>query len=251
MNLSQKKKIAKALLKHAESMDDWAKPVQSKRRFTLQKANSFFVGVLLDRQINATQAWNAAEWIVESIGDENSGFWESLTTIEEERLEGFMRYGWGGKAFHRHWKTMAVNLQSCAEIIEDNYMGDPRKIWTGERCVSTVRDRFEEFPGIGPALSRMAVLILVRNYGLIGGEDSLRKLDVKNDVLLKRIFQRTGLVSSNAPDDSYWNVARELNPDFPAALDPPAWDIGRRFCSTNDPNCPECPLDSHCPKTGV
>ena len=132
-----------------------------------------------------------------------------------------------------------------------SYAGDPRRIWNGERCVSTVRDRFEEFPGIGPALSRMAVLILVRNYGLLGGKESLRKLDVKNDVLLKRVFERAGLVPSNAPDDNYWNVARKLNPAFPAALDPPAWDIGQNFCSANDPNCPECPLERHCLKTGL
>ena len=244
------RRIARALMQHAKSMD-WGTPVEGRRNFTLQKANAFFVGVLLDRQTNATRAWNAADWIVESIGDENSGFWKSIAAIEKERLEGFMWYGWGGKAFHKLWRDMSKNLQRCAKLMEENYVGDPRRIWNGERCVSKVRDRFEEFPGIGPALSRMAVLMLVRDYGLLGGKDSLAMLDVKNDVLLKRVFERTGLVTSNAPDDNYWNVARELSPDFPASLDPPAWDIGQNFCTANAPNCRDCPLERHCPKTGL
>lgn len=100
-------------------------------------------------------------------------------------------------------------------------------------------------------MSRMAVLILVRDYGLLGGKDSLGKLDVKGDALLKRVFKRAGLVPSDASDDKYWKAARKLNPDFPAALDPPAWDIGNKFCTENDPNCGECPLERHCPKTGL
>lgn len=245
-------RIAKALLKHAESMDDWVRPVQIKRKFTLQKANSFFVGVLFDQMMDTTQAWDAAEWVVESIGDEYSVFWKSLVKIEEERLEGFMRYGRGGKALYRPYSgKMTRYLKGCAIRMEENYEGDPRRIWNGERCVLKARERFEEFPGIGENLSRMAVLLLVRNYGLLGGRDSLGKLDVKADALLKRVFERTGLVPSNASDDKYWKVARKLNPSFPAALDPPAWDIGNKFCTASNPNCPECPLKRHCPRTGL
>jgi len=42
-----------------------------------------------------------------------------------------------------------------------------------------VRELLEEIPGIGPALSRMAVLILARNYGLLGGKEPLSQLDIK------------------------------------------------------------------------
>lgn len=160
------RKIVKALLKHAESMGDWVKPVQNQRRFTLQKANSFFVGVFFDQGMDTTQAWAAANWVVESIGDENSGFWKSLVRIEKERLEGFMRYGRGGKALHRYRGKMTRYLKDRAIRMEENHEGDPRRIWNGERCVLKARERFEEFPGIRQNLSRMAVLLLVRNYGL-------------------------------------------------------------------------------------
>lgn len=245
------RRIAKGLKKHAKLMDDWVRPIEGKKRFTLQRANSFFVGVLLDNVTTTERAWNAADWIVESIGDEECGFWQSVATMKRENLEGFMQYGWGGNAFHIYWSKISGYLQRCAELMEKNYRGDPRIIWNGGRCVFEVRNRLEEFHGIGPNLSRMAVLLLVRNYGLLGGKKSLHKLDVKADILLKRVFERTGLVRSKAPDVDYWNAARRLNPEFPAALDPPAWDIGRKFCTVSDPNCRECPLDRYCSKTGL
>ena len=46
-------------------------PTQHRRNFTRQRANSFLVGVLFDQQVNADQAWAAAEWITESIGDQD------------------------------------------------------------------------------------------------------------------------------------------------------------------------------------
>ena len=243
-------RIAKALLQHAKSLD-WGKPVEARRKLNLPKANKIFVSILFDQKMDTKRAWDAADWIVESIGDEYELFWQSIAAMEKERLEGFMQYGWGGQAFYPYWSRMSGYLQRCAELMEINYEGDPRKIWNGERCVSKVRERFEKFPGIGPNLSRMAVRNLVCDYGFLGGRDSLRKLDVKADALLKRVFERTGLVPSTASDDKYWKVARKLNPDFPAALDPPAWDIGNRYCKANDPNCRECPLERHCPKTGL
>ena len=199
-----KRWIANALLKYAESMDDWVKPVDGIRRFSLPRANSFLVGVLLDRQINTKRAWDAADWIVDSIYDKELRFWEAVRELETRKIRGFMRYGWGGKAFHRNWKTMADNLQKCADIIIEEYGGDPRKIWNGERCVSSVRKRLEELPGIGKALSRMAVLILARNYGLLGGKDALPSLDVKPDDLLMRVFKRTGLVPARPSFEDFW-----------------------------------------------
>ena len=245
------KRIAKALRKYGDSLGDWVKPIENRRNFSLQRANSFLVGVLFDQQTKARRAWDAAEWITDSIGDKESNFWSSVSLLDDRKLTGFMRYGWGGNAFHRYPDRMAEYLKGCAAIIDEKYKGDPRKISRNERSISKARDRLEKLPGIGPALSRMAVLILVRNYGLIGGKDALAKLGVKPDNLLKRVFKRAGLVPRNPSFDDYLDAARRLAPDFPAALDAPAWDIGRNFCSPKRPKCGCCPLDKWCPKLGV
>lgn len=245
------KQIAKRLKKHGKTLGSWAKSTKRKRNFTRQKANYFLVGVLFDQQVNADQAWDAAEWITESIGDQDNDFWKVVCEIDDERLIGFMRYGWAGKAFHRHPQKMADFLKGIARVITKEYGGDPRRIWRGTTNVSTVRDRLEKLPGIGPALSRMAVLILVRNYGLLGGSDTLAQLDVKPDDQLKRVFRRAGLVTGKPSFDDYLVAARKLAPKFPAELDAPAWDIGREFCFPKEPLCNSCPLDECCPKIGV
>jgi len=165
------KNVVKALLAYAKKMDDWVKPIKNKRRFRSSAANSFLLGVMFDRSINADRAWEAAEWINDSLGDPEDVtiLWKELKKIQPHKLTGFLRYGYGGKSFHRHYKTFARQLPEVANIILEYYDGDPRKIWNNQRNVTKVRERFESLPGIGPALSRMAVLILARNYGLLGG----------------------------------------------------------------------------------
>ena len=224
-------------------------PTERRRNFTLQKANSFLVCVLFDQQVNADQVWAAAEWITESIDDQD--FWTAVCKIDNRRLVGFMRYGWAGYAFHRHPEKMAGYLKGCAAVITNEYDDDPRKIWRSKTSTSAIRDRLEKIPGIGPALSRMAVLILVRKYGLFRCSDALTQLDVKPDVHLKRVFKRAGLVAANPPFADYLVAARKLAPTFPAELDAPAWDIGRKFCFPQRPDCGSCPLDECCPKIGV
>ena len=243
--------IVKALKKYSRGLGDWVKPVESSIRIHLDEVNRIFVGFLFDRQVPAKLAWEAAGVFTELIAAEDHIFWEAMQYIEKERLVGFMRYGWAGYSFHRYPTKMANHLKGCAKIINSKYDGDPRNIWNSTNDLITVRNRFEELPGFGRALSRMSVLILVRNYGKLGGKNSLNKLDVKPDVLLKRVFRRAGLVPNNARFEDYLRAARKLAPNFPAELDAPAWDIGGRYCKPKNPLCDCCPLNEHCPKVGV
>ncbi len=171
--------------------------------------------------------------------------------MEPSRLRGFLRYGSGGKAFHRHYKTFARLLPQAATHLLDIYDGDPRLIWRNQRDVEEVRRRLDAIPAVGPALARMAVLILARNYGLLGGKRARQQLDVKPDVQVTRVFRRSGLVQLGATDDDVVEAARALAPDFPAALDAPAWDIGRTWCRPRQPQCSACPLRMPCPQLGV
>lgn len=249
-NIKTKRKVARSLIAYGKSMEEWVRPTEKSRRFQPLAANSFLLGVCLDRGISADRAWDAGQWIAESMGDEAdpSALWQTLQSIEKRRLNGFMRYGYGGKAFHRHWKTFSDQLPKIAAIIIEKYRGDPRKLWNNQRDIEKVRNRFEELPGIGPALSRMAVLILVRNYGLLGGQEALAQLDIKPDVQVMRVFRRSGLVERENDLDGAIQRARSLSPDFPASLDAPAWEIGRTWCKPRRPKCGECPINSGCPR---
>jgi endonuclease III len=208
---------------------------------------------MFDRSITWERAWNAAEWICESIGDpENvASMWEVLANMERRRLLGFLHYGYGGMAFHRHYKTYARLLPLAARHMLEHYEGDPRKIWNKARSVDEVRDRLQAIPTIGPALARMAVLILARDHGRLGGKKVRRHLDVKPDVHVFRVFQRAGLALAKSSWKQIVESARRLAPDFPGSLDSPAWDIGRNWCRPRNPLCKECPISGVCPKVGV
>ena len=92
-------------------------------------------------------------------------------------MRGFLRYGYGGYAFHRHYKTLSRQIPEAANHILANYDGDPRKIRNNQRDIFFVRQRLDAIPGIGPALSRMAVLILARDMGLLGGKKAKKQLE--------------------------------------------------------------------------
>jgi endonuclease III len=216
-------------------------------------ANTFLLGVMLDHSGNAERAWEAAEWICSAVGDSDdvARLWRNLKDMDPPRLRGFLRYGYGGDAFHRFYKTFARLLPEAAEHLLENYEGDPRRIWNNQRDVGKVSLPLDEIPGIGPALAKMAVLILAREHGLLGGKKACRQLDVKPDVQVRRVFQRTGLIQEGATDAELVESARELAPDFPASLDASSWEIGRNWCRPKRPSCSECPLYGVCPQVGV
>lgn len=250
---ASQKSVTKALLAYSRKMDDWVKPIKNKRRFRASTANAFMLGVMFDRSINADRAWEAAEWINDSLGNPENVtiLWKELKKLPKQNLTGFLRYGYGGKSFHRHYKTFAKQLPEAADIILAKYDGDPRKIWNNQRDVSKVRGRFEQLPGIGSALSRMAVLILARNYGMLGGFEALSQLDVKPDIHVKRVFNRSGLISQSATENDAIEIARKLHPKFPGALDAPAFEIGVKWCRPTKRKCEECPISDVCPSTAT
>ena len=249
-NIRTKQKVVIALKTYARTMEEWVHPIDRTKKLRPSAANSFLLGVMFDRNIDADKAWEAGEWINDSLGDLNdpSTLWKALVTIDKKQLIGFLRYGYGGKAFHRYYRTFANQLPKAAKHILQKYNGDPRRIWNSRRDITKVRESLEDIPGIGQALSRMAVLILARNFGLLGGKSALPQLDIKTDVQLMRVFKRTGLIATRASTNDAIETAQKLFPKFPAVLDAPAWEIGRKWCHPRNPECKGCPITRVCPK---
>ena len=96
----------------------------------------------------------------------------------------------------------------------------------------------------------MITLILHNDWGMF--EEKQRwQLDVKPDVHVSRVFQRTGLIYySDSPNEAK-RTAWMLNPDFPGELDWPAVNIGQNWCHAEfeKRNCKECPLEGVCPSS--
>lgn len=248
--MQKKARVVKSIKAYAKQMEDWVRPIKKIKRFRPAGANAFLLGVMFDRNIEASLSWSAAEWVNDSLGDSDdvSTLWRNLIKIDRERLKYFLQYGNGGHSFHRFYNSYVKYLPETAEIILKKYDGDPRKIWNNIRDVELVMERLEELPGIGMALSRMAVLNLVRNFGLLGGIKSLSQLDIKPDIHVMRVFKRVGLIGADGTRVDAIDAARKFNPRFPAELDAPSWEIGANFCRPNNALCSDCPITDVCPK---
>ena len=252
-NVRTKRNVAKALRRHTRSTQAWVRWNKITSKMRAYDANAFLMGVMLDRGGLAERAWDAAEHFCSSVGDTDdvSSLWSEILAMDRPRLRGYLRYGYGGKAFHRFYKTFAKLLPQAAEHLLENYGGDPRQIWNNQRDIAKVKQRLDDIPAIGPGLANMAVLILARQHGLLGGKTARRQLDPKPDIQVRRVFTRTGLIPKGATDEAIIDIARELSPDFPAALDAPAWDIGQQWCKPSRPLCTECPLGTVCQRVGI
>jgi endonuclease III len=251
--LKTRRKIVKALLEHAKRLPDWAQWTNTRSRLTLRAANKILLGLMWDRNMNADFASTNSEQLLALIDAPNGGstFWEAVDRLEVKRLRNFLRYGNGGKSFQIYWNQYTKQLKNAARFMLETYDGDPRKIWNGQKDVNLVRKRLKEIPGIGKALASFGVHTLARSYGLLGGRKSKPQLDVKTDVHIMRVFRRTGLAPANANAKAVIHAARELYPSYPAALDGPAWDIGRNWCHESSPECSKCKLTKFCPRIGV
>ena len=221
--------------------------VTPKKIVSQKDANQFFVSVMFGQQIPWKRALEASEQIVMKYGSDGDNFWKKINYMEREELHQFIGPGTDGGALHRFPGKMTDRMKHAAKRMMKHYHGDPRKIWQRQKSVKEVRKRLKKFSGIGPELSRMAVLILVRDYRKIGGETSFRYLDPKIDVHVQRVFKRTGLIE-NGDNKTAIDVARRLNPEFPAILDYPAWKIGQEFCHEKNPKCANCNLGNVCKK---
>jgi uncharacterized HhH-GPD family protein len=243
--LLSKQAVADALMAHAETLAT-ALGGGSARFTMLDAANdliradpfAFLVAVISDQGIRAERAWAIPFELKSRLGS----FTPAAISGEPERIrEAFA----APPKLHRFVNQVADWIVAASRIVLDDYGGDTGAIWAGSPEAATLRARFEHFPGIGQKKAAMAVEILERDLHVPIG--ALTGSDVAYDIHLRRVFLRTGLADRDDVGHMV-EVARALRPDRPGELDNPAWDIGRRWCIANDPDCAACPLNIVCPR---
>lgn len=246
--MTHSEKVVKAILGYRSETGNKLLPDVAKRKMTSWDGNSFLLGVMFDRGIIFERAWEAGKIVNYVFGElsDPSRLWKGILGLEKKRLLMFMKFGNGGKAFHRFYKEFADKLPLAAKFILEKYDGDPRKIWNNQKDVGKVEERLKEIPLIGMALASMAVRHLAEYYGLLGGRAAFKQIGIKPDIHVMRVFKRTGLVKRELDYKEAMAVAKELFPKYPGSLDAPAWEIGKNFCRPRTPKCSDCPIKAAC-----
>ncbi len=227
---------------------EWVRWAETRKRFTKNTANKFFIGVMLDQGQVAERAWNGGNYFVDNYFNETNDFWGEISNTHYATIKRTCQKGFNGKSFaiKHSYNRFPKDLKSTAIKIITDYDSDARNIWNvNSKNVSLIYERFIEFNGIGYALAKMAQFILTRNYGIAGGRINQHKMAIKPDILVKRVLSRVGITSSENTNEVI-KAVQDLALNSPADFDAAAWTIGREYCFNQNPNCQSCPIHSIC-----
>jgi len=206
--------------------------------FLLSDPYAFLVAVICDYQIKAERAWEAPYLLAQRLGY----FDPARILAEPQRLfQAFAQR----PALHRYVRHVPEYILEATRIVVDEHGGDAGRIWGDHPTAAELQKRLRRFPGISQKKAAMAVEMLERDFKV--PITDMQGSDVALDVHVRRVFLRVGLAERDDVQHIV-DVARELYPQRPGALDLPAWIVGRTWCRPQNPNCVECVLSDVCPK---
>lgn len=122
---------------------------------------ALLIGMLLDQQFPMERAFAGPHILKTRLGRDLGA--EDLTQIPEDDLVEVFR---GPPAIHRYPASMAKRTQSLAQMIVDEYGGDPTKIWTEAADGKDLYKRLKALPGFGDAKARIFIGVLGKRLGV-------------------------------------------------------------------------------------
>jgi endonuclease-3 len=200
--------------------------------------HAYVLACIMDRQMKAERAWLIPYKLAQKLG----GF--EFSTLTRLRFEDVFKLMTEPAPLHRFSKIMSQYFCDAVALISNKYNGNASLIWTDKPGSGQLVSRFRELNGAGPKIASMAANILVRHFKIRLSE--YVNIDVSPDVHVNRVLFRLGLVLENAPEDQVRLAARGVYPEFPGILDFHCWEIGRKWCRPERPNCGECMIGNYC-----
>ena len=225
-------------------------------RFLKREPNAFLFGAIFDRMVPYEKAWNTPRLLRDRLGHLDVSRISRMPVVDLAKMIG---HSSSQIALVRFPNTMSRCIISASKRLVSKYRGDASNIWEKPPEVSSVLRKLQEFEGISQKIANMTVRLLVTYYGVaLKGSNNI---DVAVDRHVARVFLRSGLVSPSSAGhmqriasmrESIIERARELVPKYPGALDDPAFEIGRDWCTAEEAYCDypgePCPLSKVCRK---
>ncbi len=204
----------------------------------------FLFGVIFDYQIPYKKAWRAPYELEERLRERKIPFnTKSIASMDERELTQIIRTE---PSLHRYPSRVSNALIEAAKLVVTKYNSDPSNIWNDKPTAKQLESRFDEFKLVSQKKASMAVRILVDWFDIpISGDKS--SIDISADRHVIRVLKRLSLIDKEEPDRAI-QAARELNPEYPGALDFPAWAIGIKWCKPKEADCGSCTMNDICPK---
>jgi endonuclease-3 len=128
------------------------------------------------------------------------------------------------------FRNKAKSIQNCCRALLEQHDGQ----------VPKEMEKLVELPGVG---RKTANVVLGTAYGLAVG--------VVVDTHVARIARRLGLSAEKDPEKIERDLMRQFAEEEWIALSHRLIQHGRQCCKARKPDCPNCPLESLCPRIGV
>ncbi|NVM21362.1 MAG: hypothetical protein HWN68_06240 [Desulfobacterales bacterium] len=199
---------------------------------------AYLIGVISDYGVRAEKAWSLPYRLSKRLGHLDI---YSIATMKTGELSKIMK---GEPSLHRFPTEVARYIILASQKVVEEFHGKPENIWWPKKTSEGIYKTLIKFAGIGQKKASMAVNLLVNFLDL--EVDDLEKIDVSNDVHVRRLFQKLGISKSRKEKDILQG-ARRLCPSYPGILDLPAWYVGKYYCRPSNPACNSCPLNAVCP----
>lgn len=220
--------------------DFWDELDAENRKLVASNPFAFLVAVAFDRGMPWRKAWQIPMAI------HRKGLLEPklLAKMTEPELAELL----DGLPVRPRYGTArgARTLSDAARLVSHRFGGDASAIWKDASPAEVEKILQQEIYGLGAGIASMTTRILYDDFSCFRGQES--QIDIKPDVHVLRVFQRTGLIDSKSDEDGAVRAARRLSPSFPGALDRPAWRIGQLWCHATQPDCTACWLTAVCPR---
>jgi endonuclease III len=237
----------------ATNLDSWGLS-REVGEFLLQNPNAVLFGAIFNYFIRYEKALAAPLELHRRLGHIDPF---RLAKMQEGQLLPYVQRGQHGQALHRFPAALARRIISASNKLVSEYKGSASNIWPNNVRASVVMKRLEGFEGISQKISRMMGRWLGTYFGIT--LTNWDEIDVAVDRHVARVFLRTGLVdrqkgiySVSEVRDDIIRRARYLRPSFPGCVDEPAFNIGFRWCTSEEAYCDRagepCPIGNACRK---
>jgi endonuclease III len=181
---------------------------------------AFLLACSLDRGTKSEIIWKLPYYLWKHFGHLDPRRMGALSDAEVQQALELL------PAKPRYMGDAVVTIRALAHLVANQFDGHAERLWTAQP-VQKIKSTLLSVRGVGPGIANMTINLLHRYLGVEFTFDDLRDIDVKPDVHVERVFQRTGLMDRTGGSVQ---VARCLREAYPADLDLGAWEIGRRWC---------------------
>jgi uncharacterized HhH-GPD family protein len=139
-----------------------AMPVEPEANELLSRSPlALLIGMVLDQQVPLERAFSAPLDLVRRLGHEPTV--AELAEFDPVALAGIFSER---PALHRYPKAMAGRVQDVAQLIVDQYDGEPERLWTTAGTGDELLKRVSALPGFGAQKAKIFVALLGKQFGV-------------------------------------------------------------------------------------